>query len=216
MAKSLRVEFHSHSIASPDSTMTFDHLIAACRGKQIDKVVITDHNTIAGAEMAHALAPDLIIIGEEVKTTRGEILAAFVCEEVPPGLTPYEAVLRLREQNAFISLSHPFDLSREHWRADEVVELLPFLDAIEVYNSRCLFPGFNHAANKFAQRYDIHGTVGSDAHSIIEIGRSVMILPEFDGPDTLREAIKTADVITRMSSPLVRFYSRYATLSKRY
>ncbi len=43
-------------------------------------------------------------------TTKGEILAAFVTEEIPRGLSPQETIQRLRDQGAFISVSHPFEL----------------------------------------------------------------------------------------------------------
>ena len=72
--------------------------------------MVTDHNCLAGAREAYAAAPDLVIIGEEVQTTEGEFLAAFVSEEVPKGLEPMDALKRLRDQGAFISVSHPFDV----------------------------------------------------------------------------------------------------------
>ncbi len=79
-------------------------------------MVVTDHNTIAGARAAQELDPELVIVGEEIKTTRGEILAFFVSEEVPAGLTPQETIARLKDQGAFISVSHPFDIYRGgHW-----------------------------------------------------------------------------------------------------
>ena len=87
----LRVEFHCHSIASEDSLSRPEDLIRTCRKKGIDRLVITDHNTIAGALAARELAPDLVIVGEEILTEEGEFLAAFVEEEVPPGLPVMEA-----------------------------------------------------------------------------------------------------------------------------
>ena len=61
---------------------------SACRDKGIDKLAITDHHSIRGALELRAIAPDLVIVGEEVMTTQGELLAYFVEEEVPRGLTP--------------------------------------------------------------------------------------------------------------------------------
>jgi hypothetical protein len=63
----------------------------------LDKVVINDHNTIAGAVVARTLDPELIIVGEEVMTTCGEILAFFVIREIPAGLSPLNPVNRLRD-----------------------------------------------------------------------------------------------------------------------
>ena len=90
MVGMLRVEFHCHTIASKDSLTYPRDLVTTCRRRGIDRVVITDHNTIAGARAAQALDPELVIVGEEILTTRGEILAVYVREEIPAGLTPQE------------------------------------------------------------------------------------------------------------------------------
>jgi predicted metal-dependent phosphoesterase TrpH len=161
---SLRVEFHCHTNYSKDSLTRPGDLVSTCRRKGIDRVVVTDHNTIAGARAAHAIDPELVIVGEEIMTTRGEILAAFVTEEIPKGLTPQETIRRLKNQNAFISVSHPFDVRRGgHWQEQDLLEILPEVDAIEVYNSRCMLPRFNAQARQFAEKHGLAGTVGSDA-----------------------------------------------------
>src|SRR5512133_3896954 len=169
----LFTEFHCHTNASRDSLTRPEDLIAAARQKGIDRLIITDHNTIAGARAAQLLDPELVIFGEEIMTTRGEILASFVSEEIPAGLTPQETIHRLRDQGAFISVSHPFDKLRSGaWDETDLLEILPLVDAIEVYNSRCMFPSFNREAREFARRHNIPGTVGSDAHAAFEVGRS--------------------------------------------
>src|SRR5258707_11545928 len=104
----LHVEFHSHTRASKDSLTPPADLIASARRKGIDRLIITDHNTITGARAAQVLDPELVIVGEEIMTTRGEILAAFVTEEVLPYLSPAETVQQLKDQGAIISVSHPF------------------------------------------------------------------------------------------------------------
>ncbi|HAV76536.1 MAG TPA: histidinol-phosphatase, partial [Anaerolineae bacterium] len=144
MHEMIRVEFHCHTIISDDSlTLPLD-LVEVCRRKGIDRVVVTDHNRIAGAQAAKKLDPELVIVGEEILTTRGEILAAYVTEEVPPYLSPRETIKRLRDQGAFISVSHPFDRMRKGgWMEDDLLEIISDVDAIEVYNSRCMNPKFN-------------------------------------------------------------------------
>ena len=57
--------------------------IKAAKEKHIDRVIITDHNRIDGAILANEKFPDIFIIGEEVMTTEGELLAAFVKEVIP-------------------------------------------------------------------------------------------------------------------------------------
>jgi predicted metal-dependent phosphoesterase TrpH len=211
----LSVEFHCHTIASKDSLTRPADLVAAARRKGLDRVIVTDHNTIAGARVAQEIDPELIIVGEEILTTRGEILAAFVTEEIPPFLSPQETLHRLREQGAFISVSHPYDVRRHGWKEAELLEILPFVDAIEVYNSRCMQPVFNQMARAFAEAHDIPGTVGSDAHAAFELGRSFLVLDPFEEAEGLRQVIRRGQAKTRWSPPWIHLISRYATLRKK-
>lgn len=212
----LKVEFHSHTYASKDSLTRPADLVAMARRKGIDRVVVTDHNSIAGAREAQAIDSELIIVGEEIMTTRGEILAAFVTEEIPAYLTPQETIRRLKEQGAFISVSHPFDeLRKGGWKENDLLDILPFVDAIEVYNSRCMLPRFNRRAGLFAQRYNVAGTVGSDAHAAFEVGRSLMSLDQFTGPEEMRNVIRSGIPKVKWSPPWFHLTSRYASIIKK-
>lgn len=211
----LRTEFHCHTIYSKDSLTHPNALVEACRRKGIDRVVVTDHNTITGAQAARALDPDRVIVGEEIMTTKGEILAAFVKEEVPAMLSPDETIQRLRDQGAFISVSHPFDAWRKGgWKETDLLEIVTRVDAIEVYNSRCMLPAFNERALEFARRHNLAGTVGSDAHIAFELGRSVLLLEPYENPVELRKVIRSAVVQTRWSPPWFHLSSRYASIRK--
>ena len=108
-------------------------VLEVCRQRGIDKVAITDHNTIAGALQAAELDPTRVIVGEEIRTPKGELIAYFVREEIPAGLEPEHAIELLRSQGAFISVSHPLDRLRgKVWSEDDLREILPLVDAIEV------------------------------------------------------------------------------------
>lgn len=212
----LRVEFHCHTIFSKDSLTRPRDLVETCRRKGIDRVIVTDHNSIAGALAAQALDPERVIVGEEIMTTRGEILAAFVSEEIPAELSPQETIHRLKEQGAFISVSHPFDKLRSGgWKESDLLEILPQVDAIEVFNSRCMDPGFNDQAKVFAEKHNVPGTVGSDAHAAFELGRSLLVLEQFDGPDEMREVVRRGKPVTKWSPPWFHLTSRYASIYKR-
>ena len=63
----------------------------------------------------------------------------------------------------------------------------------------------NQQAQAFAKQHQLAGTAGSDAHAIFELGRAVMLLPEFTTADELREVIRQAQFKTRLSSPLGAF-----------
>ena len=44
-----KVDFHVHTCYSKDSLTSLEAVMGACRKRGLDKVAITDHNTIAGA-----------------------------------------------------------------------------------------------------------------------------------------------------------------------
>ncbi len=209
-------EFHCHTIHSKDSLVRPVDLVTTCRRKGIERVIISDHNSIEGALEAQVIAPELVIVGEEIMTTQGEILAAFVKEEIPAGLTPQEAIKWLREQDAFISISHPFDHTRSgHWQEVDLLEILPLVDAIETFNARCLLPRMNRKAAEFAERHGIPSTVGSDAHTLWELGRATLMLPNFNSASELRAVIHQGVPNLRSTGIHARLASRYAVLSKK-
>jgi predicted metal-dependent phosphoesterase TrpH len=211
------VELHSHTEASGDCLMRPGDIVRTCRNKGINRLAITDHNTIAGALAVRALAPELVIVGEEVMTTQGELLAYFLQEIVPPGLTPVETITRLRAQGAAISVSHPFDRLRHGaWQADDLAAILPLVDAIEVFNARCIYPEDNARALAFAVEHGKLGTVGSDAHSHLELGRAVLRVEAAGTPAELLAGLASGERLTRLSSPLIHFTSRAAVMWKRF
>jgi hypothetical protein len=209
----LKVEFHCHTVYSRDSLNGLKQLLRSCEKRGIDRLVITDHNTIAGAQRAKEMDPKRVIVGEEIVTREGgEILAFFVDEEVPGGLPAREAVRLLRDQGAFISLAHPFDYRRHGWTRSRLEEVLPDLDAIEVFNARALTAEVNHKAARFAAEQQLAGTVGSDAHTLLELGRATLRMPFFDSADELRQVIWQGQPSLRKSSILVHGGSRVAAL----
>jgi hypothetical protein len=206
------IELHSHSYASYDSRLRPADIVRACREQGIDKLAITDHHSLRGALELRALAPELVIVGEEILTTCGELLAYFVEEEVPRGLTPAAAIARLKAQGAAISVPHPFDRWRSGaWRESDLIEILPLVDAIEVFNSRCVFKADNTRALAFARRHHKLCTVGSDAHYRLELGRAVLKTPR--APNTASELIASlanAELVCRSSSPFVHTFNMLA------
>lgn len=210
------LETHCHTRYSGDSLVDPAALVAALPQKKIDRVVITDHNEIAGAQIAFEIDPQRVIIGEEIMTREGELLAAFVRERVPPGLKSEEAIRILRAQDAFISVSHPFDRTRKgHWKLDDLLRIAPLVDAVEIFNSRSATAAANKRARRFAIEHHLLGTAGSDAHTISELGRAVIRLAPFTDAQTLRMALQDSTIQARLSSPWVHFASRYAVWYKK-
>lgn len=213
----IRVELHCHTDASADSLLSIPKLLAVCKQRKIDKIAITDHNTIHNALLAQQMAPDSVIVGEEILTRQGELLAFFVTEEIPAGLDVTEVIAELRRQGAFISVSHPYDSFRKgHWQEADLIQVAGQVDAMEVFNARCIISQHNHQAQFFAELHNLLGTVGSDAHSAGEVGRAHHLMENFDGVTEFRTALQNSKIYTRLSSPIVHLISRYAKWKKTF
>lgn len=213
----IRVELHCHTVYSKDSLIPLDDLPGICEARGIDRVIVTDHNTARGALRAAEMFPQLVIAGEEVMTTQGELLAWFVREDVPPGLPPREAIERLRDQGAVIGVSHPFDRYRSGaWAREDLLEIVELVDAIEVFNARCIHMEDNEKALAFAMEHRKLMTAGSDAHIPREYGRAVMLVETFDNSaESFRQALTAASRDVTLSSFAVHFGSTYAKWMKR-
>lgn len=211
------VDLHSHTLWSKDCLTQFETIIRLCEKRGVDRIAITDHNTAEGALALQKIAPKLVIVGEEIMTTQGEILAYFVRESIPAGLTPDETISRLRDQGAVISVSHPFDrLRKGAWKEEDLLRIIDKVDAIEIFNARCLFMDDNVKAIEFARQHQLTGTAGSDAHTRPEYGRAMTQLRPFENdPEDFLDALQSATYIQRLSGYYVHLGSTAAKWSRK-
>ncbi len=215
MTQKINVDFHCHSEFSRDSTIKLDRLLAECDRKGITKIAITDHNKIDGAMEAASRWPNRIIPGIEIMTSQGELLAYFVREQIPSGLSPMETISALKDQGALISVSHPFDRIRNGgWKEQILIELLPWLDAIEGFNAHCFSDKPNRQAVAFCHEYHMDMTAGSDAHHPLDIGQAGLSMVDFGNAQELRHSLKTAKVFGSRTKLGIRILSRLARLIK--
>ncbi len=212
----IHAELHCHTCYSKDSLMLPDRLIAVARAARA--AAPGDHRPqrFRRAREAVRIDPALVIPGEEIMTSSGELLAYYLVEVVPPGLSPERTIAILRQQGAVVSIAHPFDALRAgHWEESELRKVLPLVDAIEVFNARVASPGANRRAAELAAAAGKPGTAGSDAHAYIEVGRTTMHLPEFHDAAGLRAALGGGEVRGRLSPYWVHLLSRYAAWRKK-
>jgi predicted metal-dependent phosphoesterase TrpH len=200
--KIVRAEFHCHSVYSPDSINRLERLLQTARDVGIDRLCITDHETIQGALIAQDMDPDLVVVSEEVLTASGELIAIFLQEEIPSGLPALKTIELMREQGAFITIPHPRDDFRAYWKPGELEQILPLVDAVEVFNARCFKPEFNERALELAEQWNKPFTVGSDAHTLPEVGLATLNLTDFHDAQQLRESLKHAVMHTERLAPL--------------
>jgi predicted metal-dependent phosphoesterase TrpH len=195
----VRVDLHLHSRYSHDSSTSLDALMARARECGLDRIALTDHNTVEGALKLATMAPELAIVGEEAKTREGEVIGLFIKHRVPPYLRPEEAMDLIHEMGGLVYVPHPLDRNRAHYSGPRLVELAPRIDIIEVYNPWAEAPANKAAADLAAELGKVTAS-GSDSHGVIEMGRSWMEMEEFDGPDDFLDKLAHAKhVITTAS-----------------
>jgi predicted metal-dependent phosphoesterase TrpH len=187
----IKVDLHLHSNYSPDSSTTLEALIARCRELGLDRIALTDHNTAEGALRLAQIAPELAIVGEEVRTTEGEVVGLFITDTVPSHLSPEETMDLIHEMGGLTYVVHPFDRSRASWSPDRLFALAERVDIVEVYNPWA-DAAANRAASDFARELGKVGSSGSDAHGVAELGRSWMEIEPFVGARDFLEKLRHA------------------------
>jgi predicted metal-dependent phosphoesterase TrpH len=195
----VRVDLHLHSHFSHDGQSSLDELIQRCAECGLDRIALTDHNTVEGALALAKMAPALAIIGEEVKTREGEVIGLFITGRLPPYLPPEDVMDMIHGMGGLTYIPHPLDRHRAHFRGERLVELADRIDIIETYNAWCE-PAANQAAARLATDLGKIGATGSDAHSASELGRSWMEIEDYTSPQDFLEKLRDARHVVTASS----------------
>jgi len=192
----VRVDLHLHSRYSHDGQSSLEELIDRCHECGLDRIALTDHHTVEGALELARMAPELAIVGEEVKTREGEIIGLFITGGLPIFARPEDVMDLVHEMRGLTYMPHPFDRNRSHFRPERIVELAPRIDIIEVYNPWCETKA-NEAAARMTHDLGKVGASGSDAHSARELGRSWMEIDQYsDAADFLEKLRRAHHVVT--------------------
>lgn len=201
--RELFADFHIHSHHSKDCVMPVADILERAREVGLDVVAITDHDSAAGGLEARDLADRYgvrVIVGEEVKTSEGEVIGLFLERTIPGGMTFAETIAAIREQGGIVYVPHPFD--RLHTIPSPAVlrANVADIDVVEVFNSRLAFPGFNEMAERFAQRYRLPAAAGSDSHVLPGIGTTLCGIDDFSGPEDFVRALSESRIVRRPRS----------------
>ena len=142
-------------------------------------IAVTDHDEIAGAYAAQRYAQGTalqVIIGEEISTREGHILAYFIHERIPPRMSARDTIAAIHAQGGLAVAAHPYDwmvrsLGRYGLaqRAAGAEREWAF-DAIETMNASLRPRRANHRAARMAQQLGLPAVGGSDAHVLDTIG----------------------------------------------
>jgi len=213
----LKADLHIHTEYSSDCNTPLEKIINRCLEIGINCIAIADHGTAEGAVKMQGLAPFKVIVAEEILTPHGEIKGMFLKETIPSGFSVEQTISQIRAQGGLVCITHPFDMFRG-LRLDsrELEALVDQIDVIEVFNAREPFRKPSTKAQAFAQKYDIPGTAGSDAHTIGEIGNAYIEMPEFNGRDDFLQALRAGKVMGHRTNPLIHFVSVWEKLKSSF
>ena len=190
----LRVDLHLHSHFSHDGKSSLQQLIDRAKECKLDRIALTDHNTVEGALTFVRIAPDLAIAGEELAPCR-----ILLADDISPFLAPEEAMDLIHGMGGLTYLQHPLDRHRSNFRPQRVVGLAPRIDIIETYNPWC-DPDANQAAARLAEDLGKVAATGSDSHSAEELGRTWMEVEEYSGAQDFLEKLRYARHVVTASS----------------
>jgi len=176
-----RADLHIHSLASDgvDGIATIlDHVE---RNTTLNVIAITDHERIDAAVAARTMARELghraeVIVGEEVSTLGGHLLALFVEERIRPLRSLRATILEVHEQGGLAIPAHPlvpYPLCAQGFvlrrlLADPDPRVHP--DAIEAFNPTMLGRPWHGRVNRFATDHGLPTVGNSDSHEAAAIG----------------------------------------------
>lgn len=231
----ITVDLHLHTCHSYDCATPLEKFGRAARDAGLNCVAVTDHNTIDGALRLRDSGVVRVIVGEEIGTQQGELLGLFLEEAVPPGLSAVESIERVKGQGGLVCIPHPLGrrrfaarspvgvnedgrvrISRAVRRASPLLteEVLERVDMLEAINSRTPFRSTWNAGQRLADLYGLPVTAGSDAHTVREIGRSRVTMPDFCDAQSFLSSVRLGTLNGTPSSVFIHFGSMYARLLK--
>ncbi len=192
-----RAAFHLHTVYSGDGRVTLPELRRRALREKVDVLFITDHNTMAGAERFQQLyRTPKVVIGNEIATQEGDLIALFLKANVPSHLPLEETLTLISQQGGVVILPHPCDAQRPSSLTEAARTLLSQrcgeVAAVEVFNGRTRGHAADRQASAWATRNEWPCIWGSDAHFPPEMAQCLFDLPAFDGPAQFRESIKQA------------------------
>jgi predicted metal-dependent phosphoesterase TrpH len=207
---------HCHTRASFDSLANPDAVVRAAASRGLTHLAITDHDRIDAALAARDAAPDglFVIVGEEIKSVDGDMIALFLRDVVQPGLSALETIAAIREQGGLVGIPHPFDARRGFGRhGTDLESIADKIDWVEAYNARVLGGSANEKAALFALGHNLPGVAASDSHTVLEVGVAYNVLAgDPSTPEGLLAALASVDMRPGRASYYVRAWTPLAKI----
>ena len=228
------MDLHVHTSASFDSLASPESVVRTAASRGLTHLAITDHDTIDGALVARDYVARegiemTILVGQEVKTSDGDLIAVFLDRPIRPGCRPPRRSPRSGSRAASSgSRTRSTASAARCWpaamretrrcrRADAgPAAIAPLVDWVEAHNARIMVGRGNEQATAFAREHELPGVAVSDSHSTLEIGVAYSVI---DGdpstPDGLLAALPPAHLVTGRATYFVRAVTPVAKLVQR-
>lgn len=198
-----RADLHMHSTYS-DGTATIQQVLQyAQQQTNLDVIALTDHDVIDGALRARDLWSKGqyrfdFIVGEEISTRSGHLLALFIEKRIQPGLSMEESIDLIHAQGGLAIVAHPLNQIFRHSCPRYVLDRIKasesvWLDGIETWNaSFCGIYANRVAMQSNREQYGWPELGNSDAHTLRAIGSGCTWFAGRTAPD-VRTAIEQGD-----------------------
>jgi len=196
-----RADLHIHTLASDGTAGVEAILDHVERMTDLDVIAIADHERIDAALVAQKMARDRglraeVVIGEEITTLGGHLLALFLDRPIRPYKSLRSSVLAVHDAGGLAIPAHPlvpFPLCAQGWvlrRLLDDPDPAAHPDALETFNPTSLGRPWHHRVVRFADQHGLAHVGNSDAHSLEAIATGWTRFPGHDAAD-LRRAIET-------------------------
>lgn len=193
-----RADLHIHTLAS-DGVDGVEAILDAAVTTGLQVIAITDHERIDAAMVAQRVArerelPLEVIVGEEITTRNGHLVALFLSRRIKPWGRMRDAVAQVHEQGGLAIVAHPlvpYPLCASEGtirRLLDEADPARHPDAIEAFNPTTARMRWSVRVPAFAFETGLTQVASSDAHRASSVGRAVT---RFRGQDAqaLRQAI---------------------------
>src|SRR5215813_10521522 len=176
-----KADLHMHSTYS-DGIGTIEQILHHVQyNTRLDVIAITDHDVVEGALRARDLWAKGsyrfdFIVGEEVSTRSGHLLALFIEKRIPPNLSMEESIDLIHAQGGLAVVAHPLNQIFRHSCPRAVLDRIKesksvWLDGIETWNASFCGIYANRVAMQRNREYYGWPELGnSDAHTLSAIG----------------------------------------------
>lgn len=176
-----RADLHMHSTYS-DGVGTIEQILDHVQNRtNLDVIAITDHDVIEGSLRARDLWARGqyrfdFIVGEEISTQSGHLLALFIEKRIQPGLSMERSIDLVHEQGGLAVVAHPLHPLFRHSCPRAVLDRIHaaqdvWLDGIETWNaSFCGIYANRVAMQANREVYGLPELGNSDAHTLNAIG----------------------------------------------